>query len=795
MAFSSSLYKHDLDKKAFEVLNTFPKFVKLREAYVANFDEKAAKINFLSTAIRLSENQFPEIYSLLPPICEKLGIDVPELYYVKSKDINAATGGSTNPFIFITSELIEKMPVELISGVLAHECGHIACQHYLYHSIASQLIEGIDNSPLSKIPVIKKYLTPSLVRALLFWDRCSELSADRAAALCEGNADKMVDVLLQIHGYDNINREEFVKQAMDLKTFINASESNQAIEQMLIMNETHPRLATRVYECCEWVKTEQFQSILDGTYTINKKESEKQNEKKEIIVGETDVNITETNTSIDVNDLNKALYKVNSELERYTSKADMADYAFAIFSGIMAGAIDAIFVGETIITNEDITLSHQQVNNFIQQYANARGFERERLKDAISDLEKAFKVAQDNIWKGAGIGVSAKNHHLADLAHHPTPLGLVSSIIVQFLRIGTFVNKNGEWHFKLVDTSTKDLITILTPVVITGILNWLVFVSENKYEENDNNEIPHALHKFTHLITSTPLIIEIAKCADNWFGHLVSDMGGSKNTAGGGMGIPGVFISLLYEIASLPILKDTGLPLLVNELYEKQKFDLRHEIPLYKTVGKQAIPVLFIEIYTRLGYFLTHLAVEIAENENVKSINWNNIIPFSNRTVDRMLTVANMTFTIADTTDAAVHAAIESGGNWVLFSGRFVTRFNYVGAGRAAFSIIKEISNEKKETQLIHEKLILTEAKTAIFIEQLQQFKSELEDKVSNYLAEDIESFMHGFDYIQQGISLDDSNLIIKGNVVIQQVLGKKPQFTTQKEFDDLMESDISLKL
>ena len=27
------------------------------------------------------------------------------------------------------------------------------------------------------------------------------------------------------------------------------------------------------------------------------------------------------------------------------------------------------------------------------------------LKDAIGDLEKAFKVAQDNVWKGAGIGV------------------------------------------------------------------------------------------------------------------------------------------------------------------------------------------------------------------------------------------------------------------------------------------------------------------------------------------------------------------------------------------------------
>lgn len=60
-------------------------------AYNASFDEKAAKINFLSTAIRLSDKQMPEIYNLLPPICEKLGIDVPELYYVKSKDMNAAT--------------------------------------------------------------------------------------------------------------------------------------------------------------------------------------------------------------------------------------------------------------------------------------------------------------------------------------------------------------------------------------------------------------------------------------------------------------------------------------------------------------------------------------------------------------------------------------------------------------------------------------------------------------------------------------------------------------------------------
>ena len=40
-----------------------------------------------------------------------------------------------------------------------------------------------------------------------------------------------------------------------------------------------------------------------------------------------------------------------------------------------------------------------------------------------------------------------------------------------------------------------------------------------------------------YTVAMTPALLEIAKCADNWFGHLVSDMGGSKNTAGGGMGM------------------------------------------------------------------------------------------------------------------------------------------------------------------------------------------------------------------------------------------------------------------
>ena len=55
MLYSTELYVHDLDKQAADALNQFPKFVKLLESYSANYDEKAAKIDLLSTAIRLGE--------------------------------------------------------------------------------------------------------------------------------------------------------------------------------------------------------------------------------------------------------------------------------------------------------------------------------------------------------------------------------------------------------------------------------------------------------------------------------------------------------------------------------------------------------------------------------------------------------------------------------------------------------------------------------------------------------------------------------------------------------------------
>ena len=47
--------------------------------------------------------------------------------------------------------------------------------------------------------------------------------------------------------------------------------------------------------------------------------------------------------------INRKLSDVEENLKRYTCTANRDDYAFAVFSGLLAGAMDSPIVGETKI--------------------------------------------------------------------------------------------------------------------------------------------------------------------------------------------------------------------------------------------------------------------------------------------------------------------------------------------------------------------------------------------------------------------------------------------------------------
>ena len=418
-----------------------------------------------------------------------------------------------------------------------------------------------------------------------------------------------------------------------------------------------------------------------------------------------------------IEEINAQVSELNIDIDRLTNHADAIDYAVAVASGVLTGLIDSFFVGEWNF-KEAKAKSNRIVNDFIMDYAKGKGYKGDRLNGAISFLEDKYPVLQDNSWSGKGIGVSAKSHHLDDLAHHPTLLGLVSSVVVEFFRVGFFVNKDGEYHFTLIDTEPKDIIKAWLPVIISGLLLWAARIAENHYEDKMDEEFPKPIKNLITALAAAPLAIKLLKVSANWAGHLVSDMGGSKNTAGGGMGIPGLFLSLMKEISSIPGINLTPLPKLVNDWYTKDKVDMRTELAVGLELGRQAIPVIINEVLVRGFYFIRHLVVELKDKRDFKQVEWSKTIPFGNRTVERMMTIATGTFTAVDLADAAIRGAINSGGNWAGFAKNFILRVNFVGIGRFAIAIgvdvgmgIKKSKKEKERIVLNNEKLHLLNAK------------------------------------------------------------------------------------
>ena len=409
-----------------------------------------------------------------------------------------------------------------------------------------------------------------------------------------------------------------------------------------------------------------------------------------------------------ISDCQEKINSLNEEIDRLTNHADKLDYLLAVASGTLTGLIDIFYVGEIDLKTAKAN-THKHVNQFIERYAKSNGYDVDGLNGAISFLEKKYPVAQDNIWSGKGISVGSKNHHLDDLAHHPTIVGLIAAVVVQFFRCGIFVNRDGEWHFVMIDTTPTELFKIWSPILISGILLWLTNLAKNKYQNNYGKELPKPIVKLVKLLASAPAVLEILSVVNNWVGHLVSDMGGSKNTAGGGMGIPGIFISLLKEISCIPPINSTKLPQIVNDLYTKQKIDLRTELAVISELGRQAVPVMLNELIVRGFYFVRRLLLEIGNKKfsevNWDEVNWQNVIPFDNRTIARMITIASGTFTAIDMADAAIRAATKSGGNPAVFWTKFALRINFVGIGRFVVALGTDLYMGYKRKQLIAERM------------------------------------------------------------------------------------------
>lgn len=380
---------------------------------------------------------------------------------------------------------------------------------------------------------------------------------------------------------------------------------------------------------------------------------------------------------------NKRLEELNKEIDRLTNHAAGIDYMVAVGSGVLAGIIDSFWVGEFSLERGK-EWSTNKVNEFVVKIAKAQGYEGDNLQGAIRSLENSYGAPSDSNTSEFGGGLQ---HHLRDFAHHPTPVGLIFSLLTQFT--GKAYGTDTDGLFKIVAVKKTTLI---------------------------GKDIPQ---KF---LFGTVY----------WFFHMVSDMAGSSSNPGEGTGLPGPLLALAKELSAIPFFKnitmgDHSLSAWISKLFngtllakrdadgkitDPVRFDLRAEIGVAYELGRQAISVTLNECIVRGFYFIRRLTTEIKEKDirkfsELDRVDWDRIMPFRNRTIVRMLTIATGTFTLIDLGDAAIRGGIKSGGNLAMFTKEFILRVNFVGIGRFAIAVGTDVTMGMKQNKLRNERMVI----------------------------------------------------------------------------------------
>lgn len=267
--FTASDFLHPLDFSARQRLEAIPKIRQVTEKYMEFVTDRRQRQFLLSHSIRLGPRQCPQIYRLLPPICDAFGIPEPELYLSPGSP-NAETRGHSKTFIIIFNQLLEDLAEDEIQAVLAHECGHIIAEHVLYRQMASMLFGASDLAvPLNPAQQVLTVLVKSgLQTALYDWYRKSELTADRAAAVFMGTPEPMQRALFHIIGVPKwmpgeFSYSEFASQAQEFDEItVEASKWDRYLSRRLETDSTHPFPALRMRELITWSESEAYHQLL-----------------------------------------------------------------------------------------------------------------------------------------------------------------------------------------------------------------------------------------------------------------------------------------------------------------------------------------------------------------------------------------------------------------------------------------------------------------------------------------------------------------------------------------------------
>lgn len=258
-------FRHPLDLEATKALKQLPGIDVMVRQLLGPIGEQFFLLENLAASVLVGEEQLPHLHQLLLDACQTLDLEPPQLYVRQHPVPNAYTFAmrGRQPFVVLHTSLIDLLTEEEVQAVIAHELGHLKCEHGVYLTLANLIVLAAGQlSPWGSL------LVQGLQAQILEWLRCAEFTCDRAALLATQDPKVVVSVLMKLAGGSpslapKLNVDAFLAQARAYDD-ISSSQLGELLKQAQTAQLTHPVPVLRAREIDRWSSSQDYQSLVQN---------------------------------------------------------------------------------------------------------------------------------------------------------------------------------------------------------------------------------------------------------------------------------------------------------------------------------------------------------------------------------------------------------------------------------------------------------------------------------------------------------------------------------------------------
>jgi Zn-dependent protease with chaperone function len=258
-------FRHPLDLQATTSLKQIPGLDMMVRNWLGPMAEQVFYVENIASSVLVGEKQLPDLHKLLLEACNILDIEPPQLYIRQHPAPNAYTFAmrGKQPFIVMHTSLVDMLTPQEIQAVIAHELGHLKCDHSVYLTPVNILVLAA-----AIVPNVGTFIAQAIQAQLLEWVRCAEFTCDRAALLATQDPKVVMSVLMKLAGGSptlapQLNLDAFIAQARAYDD-ISKTEMGEMVKEARTAQLTHPVPVLRAREIDRWASSKEYQSLLQG---------------------------------------------------------------------------------------------------------------------------------------------------------------------------------------------------------------------------------------------------------------------------------------------------------------------------------------------------------------------------------------------------------------------------------------------------------------------------------------------------------------------------------------------------